>query len=212
MKEYYDRRAPEYDDWWLGRGLFADRERPGWEAELGELGALLEALPPLRTLDIACGTGFITRHLPGEVVGLDQSASMIAIARARLPQTEFVIGDALELPFGNQSFGRVHASFFYCHLEEPERLRFLAEAERVAPELIVVGSRPGPNEPLERWEERILVDGSRWPVFKRVFEPALLADELDGDILHAGRWFVVARTRHRHDRSSHVKKRDQRRV
>jgi SAM-dependent methyltransferase len=148
----------------------------------------------VRTLDIACGTGFITRYLPGEVVGLDQSASMIAIARDRLPSAGFVVGDALALPFPDESFARVHASFFYCHLQEPERLRFLAEARRVAPELIVFGSRPGVEEELhERWEERTLEDGSRWRVFKRVFEPHDLAHELAGEVLHAGRWFVVVR-------------------
>lgn len=193
MKEYYDRRAPEYDDWWLGRGLFAERDRPGWEEELDEVAGVLGALPPARTLDIACGTGFITQHLPGDVVGLDQSASMIAIAGDRLPDAEFVVGDALELPFPDASFGRVHASFFYCHLEQPERIRFLAEARRVAPELIIFASRPGLDEPLERWEERVLLDGSRWPVYKRVFEPETLAGELGGEVLHAGRWFVVAR-------------------
>jgi SAM-dependent methyltransferase len=194
VKEYYDRRAPEYDDWWLGRGLFAERERRGWGAELEEVAALLAALPPARTLDIACGTGFITRHLPGELVGLDQSASMIEIASRRRPDAEFVVGDALALPFEDASFDRVHASFFYCHLEEPERHRFLVEARRVAPELIVFGSRAAPDEPLERWEERILKDGSRWPVYKRVFDPEALATELDGGVLHAGRWFVVARS------------------
>jgi SAM-dependent methyltransferase len=127
------------------------------------------------------------------VVGLDQSASMIAIAGDRLPDAEFVVGDALELPFPDASFGRVHASFFYCHLEQPERIRFLAEARRVAPELIIFASRPGLDEPLERWEERVLLDGSRWPVYKRVFEPETLAGELGGEVLHAGRWFVVAR-------------------
>ena len=192
MKEYYDRRAPEYDDWWLGRGLFAGRDRPGWEAELDEVAAQLAALSPVRTLDIACGTGFITQHLPGELVGLDQSPSMLAIARDRLPHAEFVVGDALALPFPDASFARVHASFFYCHLEEPERLRFLAEARRVAPDLIIFGSRPGSDdEPAERWEQRVLDDGSRWPVYKRVFEPDTLAAELGGEVLHAGRWFVV---------------------
>jgi hypothetical protein len=29
MLEYYDRRAPEYDDWYMGTGLFAQRDRPG---------------------------------------------------------------------------------------------------------------------------------------------------------------------------------------
>ena len=42
------------------------------------------------------------------------------------------------------------------------------------------------------WQERILNDGSRWRVFKRVFTAEQLADELGGgEILHAGRWFVV---------------------
>jgi demethylmenaquinone methyltransferase/2-methoxy-6-polyprenyl-1,4-benzoquinol methylase len=31
---YYDQRAGEYDDWYLGKGLFAERDRPGWDAEV----------------------------------------------------------------------------------------------------------------------------------------------------------------------------------
>ena len=85
MKAYYHARACEYDDWWLGRGLYADRDRPGWEEELDQLAATLGALPPVCTLDVACGTGFLTRHLPGEIVGLDASEAMIEIAREAVP-------------------------------------------------------------------------------------------------------------------------------
>jgi len=192
VKEYYDTRAPEYDDWWLGVGLYSDRSRPGWEEELAELARTLGSLPPARTLDVACGTGFITQHLPGDVTGLDQSERMLAIARVRIPTATFVAGDALELPFADGTFDRLFTSYFYCHLEEADRLRFLAEARRVASELIVLASRPGDaDEPLERWEERRLQDGSRWQVYKRVFEPESLAAELNGEILHAGRWFVA---------------------
>jgi len=189
VKEYYDLRAPEYDEWWHG----AARERPGWSDELDEALAAVAALPPARTLDVACGTGYLTGRLAGDVVGLDQSARMLAEARRRLPGTTFVQGDALALPFLPQSFGRVFASYFYCHLVPDERTRFVAEARRVAPELVVLGSRHGKGEEPERWEERRLSDGSTWPVFKRVFDPAALADELDGAVLHAGRWFVVVR-------------------
>jgi len=28
---YYDRRAGEYDEWYTGEGLFALRDRPGWD-------------------------------------------------------------------------------------------------------------------------------------------------------------------------------------
>jgi ubiquinone/menaquinone biosynthesis C-methylase UbiE len=197
VKAYYHARAGEYDDWWLGRGLYADRDRPGWEEELEQLAAVVAALPPVRTLDVACGTGrFLTRHLRGEVVGLDHSEAMLEIAREEVPDATFVQGDALELPFADGEFDRVFTSYFYCHLEEPERVRFLAEARRVAPELVVVGTRRRPDLPASRWEERVLLDGSRWKVFKRYFNPAELIAELGGgEVLHVGkRYFLVVRS------------------
>jgi ubiquinone/menaquinone biosynthesis C-methylase UbiE len=191
VKEYYDLRAPYYDDWWVG----AARDRPGWPEELAQALAAVASLPSARTLDVACGTGYVTERLTGEVVGLDQSAAMLDQARRRLPDREFLQGDALSLPFPDGAFERIFTSYFYCHLVEDERVRFLAEARRVAPELVVLGSRPGDDdEARERWEQRPLKDGSTWPVFKRVFDPDALAAELGGDVLHAGRWFVVVRT------------------
>jgi ubiquinone/menaquinone biosynthesis C-methylase UbiE len=194
VKAYYDRRAPEYDDWWLGTGLHADRDRPGWEEEVEALLGALAALPPARTLDVACGTGFLTRHLPGEVVGLDQSASMLEIAQARVPHAVFVRGDAIELPFPDEVFDRVFTGHFYGHLEEAERQRFLAEARRVASELVVVDSALREEvEPVEV-QERVLKDGSRWDVYKRYFTAEGLVRELGGGrVVHAGRWFVAVR-------------------
>jgi ubiquinone/menaquinone biosynthesis C-methylase UbiE len=193
VKTYYDRRAPEYDDWWLGEGLFADRDRPGWDEERGQLAMVIAALPPLRTLDVACGTGFLTKHLPGEGVGLDASERMLELARVRAPQATFVQGEALSLPFEDGAFERVFTSYFYCHLEEGDRERFLAEARRVAPELVVVASVRRDDDEPERWDDRLLKDGSRWTVYKRVFEGADLARELGGEVVFKGRWFVVVR-------------------
>jgi len=192
VKVYYERRAAEYDDWWLGTGRFAGRQRPGWREETEALTRTLEALAPARTLDVACGTGFLTQHLRGEITGLDQSASMLELARAKVPEGRFVQGDALELPFADDSFERVLTSFFYGHLEEDDRDAFLREARRVAAELVVVDSALHDGvEPVE-WQERILNDGSRWQVYKRYFEPDSLAEELGGGrTLFAGRWFVA---------------------
>jgi ubiquinone/menaquinone biosynthesis C-methylase UbiE len=192
VKDYYHARAPEYDDWWVGRGRFADRDRPGWNDELEQLASVVANLAPFRTLDVACGTGFLTRHLKGDVVGVDQSEAMLEIARRQAPAAQFLAGDALALPFDNRSFDRLFTSYFYCHLEAKDREQFLREARRVAGELVVVGSILRPGEQAERWEERMLNDGSRWSVYKRVFEPEQLADELGGGrTLFAGRWFVV---------------------
>ena len=195
MKTYYDRRAREYDDWWLGTGRFVERHRPGWEEEIDALTAALAALPPARTLDIACGTGFLTRHLPGEVVGLDQSATMIDEARRQAPEATFVQGDALELPFEDGSFDRIFTSHFYGHLEGEDRARFLREARRVARELVVADSALRDDVEPEEQQERILNDGSRWEVYKRYFTADRLAEELgSGETLFAGRWFVAVRS------------------
>ena len=194
MKAYYDRRAPEYDEWYLGSGRFAERDRPGWEAEVEGLRRALEGLPPARTLDVACGTGFLTRHLPGEVVGLDQSASMLEEARRQAPQATFLEGDALTLPFEDCTFDRVFTAHFYGHLEHDERERFLGEASRVAKELVVADSALRPDVEPEERQERILNDGSRWEVYKRYFSAKELAQELGGgETLFAGRWFVAVR-------------------
>ncbi len=192
VKEYYDRRAPEYDDWWLGTGVFAAGERPGWHEEVAELIDALTALAPARTLDVACGTAFLGRHLPGEVTGLDASAAMLAIARERIPGGRVVQGDALELPFGDGALERVATGHFYGHLEAGDRVRFLAEARRVAPQLLVVDSARRDDVPAERMDRRVLDDGSRHEVFKRWFEPGELVEELGGgSVIHAGRWFVA---------------------
>lgn len=191
MKAYYEARAREYDDWYRGINLYEDRDRPGWDEELEALRRVIENLAPVRTLDVACGTGFLTRHLRGEVVGLDQSESMIEVAREQAPDAEFVVGDALSLPFEDESFDRVFTGHFYGHLEEPERLAFLREARRVAPELVVVDSARNEETPAERLDKRVLSDGSGWEVYKRWFVVEELADELGGRVLHAGRYFVA---------------------
>jgi len=93
LREYYHRRAPEYDHWYLGVHD-AETKQAAFLAELAEL----EHLPPARTLDVAFGTGFLTRHLPGEVVGLDQSDAMLDVAREQAPNADYVVGDGAVWP------------------------------------------------------------------------------------------------------------------
>lgn len=189
-KEYYDRRAAEYDDWWLGTGLFSQRERPGWEGEVQQLVELVAGLARVPTLDVACGTGFLTRHLGGEVTALDQSAAMLEVARGRLPRAQVVQADVPPLPFADASFGRVFTSHFYGHLGEALRAELVAEARRVASELVVIDAGGRDDEQLQ---ERVLNDGSRHRVYKRWFTGGTLARELGGEVLFDGAWFAVVR-------------------
>lgn len=190
MKGYYERRAAEYDDAYLGKGVYAGRGQNSNELEA--LKHAISNLPPARTLDVGCGTGYMTRYLRGEVVGLDQSEAMLDIARERVPEATFVRSDALNLPFGDASFDRVFASNLYGLLLPPERGTFLREARRGASELIVLETAESMVGNSEAWEERPLLDGSTHRIYRRYFTAEGLADELGGGhVLFAGEWFVM---------------------
>jgi len=67
---------------------------------------LLEIAPGMRVLDVGCGTGYLTAKLTergAQVVGLDNSISMIDKARAAYPNVQFIAADAsdfsVETPF-----------------------------------------------------------------------------------------------------------------
>src|SRR5436309_13391472 len=68
---------------------------------------LLQALDLGRTLDAACGTGRHTetlRDLGHSVVGVDASAEMLAVARAKLPSERLALGTLEHLPIRTGAF------------------------------------------------------------------------------------------------------------
>ena len=195
MKAYYDARAPEYDDVWLRRGRFAERHVKDWFEEVTLLLGAIASLPAAKTLDVACGTGFLTRHLHGDVTGFDQSPQMLEEARRKVPGARFVQGDAIDLPFEDGEFDRLFTSFFYGHLEGDDRARFVDECRRVADELVFVDASRERAQVDDEQQQRVLNDGSTWSVYKRYFRPDELLDEVGGggDVLHAGHSFVMVR-------------------
>jgi ubiquinone/menaquinone biosynthesis C-methylase UbiE len=190
VKTYYARRAQEYDATSYETLGSAGRH------DLRRMEAAIAALEPARVLDVACGTGYLTARLRGEVVGLDQSEEMLDIARERLPAATFVCAEAPPLPFADGAFDRVFASHFYSHLDGARPRRALvAEALRVAGELVVAEEAWRPGLPRQAWEQRALVDGTEWPVFKRYYTAERLRAELDGEVLLATPTFILVRTR-----------------
>jgi SAM-dependent methyltransferase len=186
VREYYARRAAEYD-------------ATSWDAldpvEREAVERFVAALASGRVLDIGCGTGYLTRLLRGSVVAVDQSEEMLALARQRVPGAEFVRADVPPLPFADGVFDLAFASGVYSHLETvAERAAFLAEALRVAHEFVVLDqARRSGREP-ELWELRRLRDGSEHRVFKRYFTADELMGELDGLVVFASAEFVAVRT------------------
>lgn len=101
---------------------------------------LLEIHPGDHVLDVGCGTGEDVQALAqlagrtGKVIGIDNSATMIAEAQKRaanleLP-VEFRIGNVLQLDFPDHTFSGCRANRVLTHLTEPRQA--LMEMVRVA--------------------------------------------------------------------------------
>jgi SAM-dependent methyltransferase len=120
---------PEYYDRYLG---------PAWFDKFGaDLAARLLAKPPGDVLEIACGTGLVTRRLRERLqrevrlVATDLSKAMLDYAKAKvaLPAIEWREADAGKLPFPDASFGAVVCAFGVMFF--PDRGAAFAEARRV---------------------------------------------------------------------------------
>jgi demethylmenaquinone methyltransferase/2-methoxy-6-polyprenyl-1,4-benzoquinol methylase len=121
----FDRIAPVYDA--MNRLMTAGLDRR-WRRDA----AAAVVGHGDRVLDVCCGTGDLAlaaAEAGGEVTGLDFSEPMLARARAKAPQIEWVEGDALALPFADGSFDAVTIGFGLRNLADEER--GLAELRRV---------------------------------------------------------------------------------
>ena len=102
--------------------------------------AAVEARPTERVLDVATGTGLVARELVRRyrcsVVGLDQSAEMLAGARERLAREprlaeriELVQGEAEHLGFADGEFDHLTFTYLLRYVDDPAAT--LAELARV---------------------------------------------------------------------------------
>jgi len=103
----------------------------------GAMAARVAAFAPERVLEIAAGTGVVTRALAAwlpestAIVATDLSDAMLQVARAQ-PTARPVSwrqADAMELPFANESFDAVVCQFGVMFF--PDKARAFAEVHRV---------------------------------------------------------------------------------
>lgn len=125
--------------------LFIPALAAQWAARVADAARLA---PGERVLDVACGTGAMTQEAltrvapDGDVIGLDASPDMLAVARRKLPDTDLREGHAEQLPFDDSAFDAVTCNFGLMFFEDRERA--LQEMQRVV--------RPGGRIALVVWD------------------------------------------------------------
>jgi ubiquinone/menaquinone biosynthesis C-methylase UbiE len=125
IRRHYDTVADTYDSHY-------DHHR-GKTYHTHLSGHLMRALPEGgRLLDIGCGTGlFVEKYIRngGTATGLDISEGMVARARCRCPECEFLVGTGERLPFGDGSFNAVSSVLVFSYVRDP--VSMLSEVYRV---------------------------------------------------------------------------------
>lgn len=114
MVEYYNQRAPEYEQIYY-------REIPKRRKEIDDEVLLLKEIAKNKTvLDAPCGTGYWTQFISEtahEIFASDISGEMINEAKKKkyIAPVNFVKSDLLKLPFENHSFDLFVLGFWFSH-------------------------------------------------------------------------------------------------
>jgi SAM-dependent methyltransferase len=94
------------------------------------------AVPPGASwLDVGSGTGALSETIleltsPASVTGVDSAEGFVGHARAAVPAASFLVGDAQELPFADDSFDAVVSGLVLNFVPDPGRA--VGEMTRVA--------------------------------------------------------------------------------
>ena len=108
VQAMFDRLANRYD---LMNDLLSVGQTKSWRKATV---AAIKPVPGEIVLDLAAGTGTSTAAIAAtgaQAIACDLSLGMLEVGKKRHPQLTFVAGDALQLPFADNSFDAVTISF-----------------------------------------------------------------------------------------------------
>jgi SAM-dependent methyltransferase len=156
-----------YDDW---AGAYDEAFPTGYStpAERGAVAIFAEGLlasgPPGPVVDVGCGTGHIAADLAArdlDVVGVDPSAAMLALAQQRYPGMRWWSGDAglAELPEELGPLAGILARYSLIHVDPQDLPAVLAawtERLRVGADVMVAFQcSADPRQPVLEFDHRV---------------------------------------------------------
>jgi len=114
LREYYNRRAPEYEQIYY-------RDNPERQAQLAKARAHLQRIcKGARVLDVPCGTGYWLGYMAQtaeSIVAADASLEMLREARSKKLDcpVSWMQANLNNLPFERESFDVICLGFWYSH-------------------------------------------------------------------------------------------------
>lgn len=158
VQAMFDRIAGVYD---LMNSVMTAGLHHRWRARAADMAALS---PGASALDVATGTGDLAVELQrrvgpdGEVVGSDFSERMLDLAREKAPGLRFEHGNALALPYEDDSFDAATAGFGARNFSDlPQGLREMTRVVRPGGRVVILEITTPERPPLS-WFFRVWFD------------------------------------------------------
>ncbi len=165
VREGYDEIAEHYDDWSRPSSELSN------EDEFDEFLSHLESGSHI--LDVGCGSGVVTRYLIEkgyQVTGIDISQKMLDLAKHRVPEATFKIGDMTKLEFDDSSFNGIVSTYAVFHIPRSEHSKLFLDFRRILKKrgvlLFSVGANPEGTDGVWDWDV-----GNGVPMFWSFYSP-----------------------------------------
>lgn len=164
-----------YDNWYKST-------RGRWIAEQ-EFSVLLKLFTPNKgqtLLDVGCGTGYFSQRFNQfgmQVTGIDPDPAMLKYAQDKNNQITYIEGDALNLPFSDNSFDYCSAVTSLCFIAEP--VEALSEMLRVSRHGVMLGLLNRHSLLHIKKQHSISYKGARWDTTTEVQQ---WCDKLKADV------------------------------
>ena len=184
MMLYYDERAEEYDEIYLGKG-HTTIDPDVYKKDVAKVAKMVSNFGKGHLIDIACGAGFWLPNYArncNQITFLEQSERMLSKCKDRVERlgladiANFVQGDFFDVDLASK-YDCALVGFLLSHLtfaQEEAFFRKLEEILRTDSQLMFIDSAW--NESRQRYQEkeglqeRVLNDGRVFRIYKRYFE------------------------------------------
>lgn len=184
MMDYYDERAGEYDEIYIGKGP-ASLKKDSYFKDVEEVSKLLTGFGKGKIIDIGCGTGFwfpkyAKRY--SDFTFLDQSKKMLEECKKRveslgyLNKSKFVQMNALDLVLDTK-FDSAIIGFLLSHFTDKQERRFFSLLKGILSDngtfLVLDSTWTDERKKVrtkEEIQERKLNDGRQFKIYKKYFD------------------------------------------
>jgi ubiquinone/menaquinone biosynthesis C-methylase UbiE len=212
MMEYYDERAPEYDEIYQGKGPSIS-EPQVYKKDVEAIEVMCRDFGRGHLIDVGCGTGYWLPFYSGNCTGItlvDQSRRMLGECQKRIKELEmdaevhFVKGNFMDVRFFSKVYDAAVAGFFISHLQKDNERRFWNKLRRLlkpeADVLWIDGSWSKTRKKYrakDGFQKRTLNDGRIFTIYKKYYDEhdirAITAEySLTLRTLYAGEVFFAA--------------------